>query len=140
MQVNNGYNWENSRQNTKHNVTRLWQPQQMQAKINRAQQNIHSTVQSSTKKYVGDKAQYGTDSVKHNHQAPREYNKKSVQELLMSQENFFYQPVQDETVPKPINDVEISLTEHTDVDNMDEDNMFICKTCTEKKGIITQNG
>ena len=36
-----------------------------------------------------------------------------------------------------VTDLERSLADHTAVDNMDEDNMFICKDCTDKKGTCT---
>ena len=49
-------------------------------------------------------------------------------------EPFYYQPVLDEDKSGPANDVEDSLADHTDVDNMDENNKFICKECTRKKG------
>ena len=51
----------------------------------------------------------------------------------MSKENFFYQS--DKTVLDP-NGVEAALADHTDIDNMDENNKFICKACTEKKGSL----
>ena len=62
-----------------------------------------------------------------------EYDKKSIQALLKSRENFFYQPICDRAVPNP-NGVEAALAEHVDVDNMDENNKFICNECTKKKG------
>ena len=34
--------------------------------------------------------------------------------------------------PNGATDLETSLADHTDVDNMDEDNKFICKKCSEK--------
>ena len=33
-------------------------------------------------------------------------------------------------------DLETSLADHTGIDNMDEDNKFICKNCSEKGGDI----
>ena len=47
---------------------------------------------------------------------------------------FYYQPVPDKAILDPTNDVEHSLADHTDVDNMDENNKSICKECTKNKG------
>ena len=64
------------------------------------------------------------------------YDKKSVKQLLVSNK-MFYQPIPDNTTSDidALDDVQASLAEHTDVDNMDEDNKFICKSCTEQKGL-----
>lgn len=47
-----------------------------------------------------------------------------------------YQPVSQKWSTSDIDtfdDVQISPGDHTEVDNMDEHNKFICKTCTEKE-------
>ena len=33
--------------------------------------------------------------------------------------------------------LEASLMDHTDIDNMDEDNKFICKACSTEEGLLT---
>ena len=66
---------------------------------------------------------------------PVAYDKVSVHELLKSK-NMYYQPVSDKHTSDidSLDDVQISLDDHTEIDNMDEHNKFICKACTEKKG------
>ena len=68
-------------------------------------------------------------------EVPITYDDKSVRALLKSKE-MFYQPAPDECTSDidAVDDVQISLAEHTDIDNMDEDNKFICKKCTGDKG------
>ena len=71
---------------------------------------------------------------------PITYDEKSVCDLLKS-EGMFYQPGYDKHTSDidDVNDVQISLAEHTDIDNMDEDNKFICKKCTKNKGAYCVN-
>ena len=66
---------------------------------------------------------------------PLVYDKESVLTLLKSKD-MFYQPVSDKFTSniEALDDVQISLVEHTEIDNMDENNKFICKNCIESKG------
>ena len=68
-------------------------------------------------------------------EVPVTYDKVSVHELLTSK-NMYYQPVSDKHTSDidALDDVQISLGDHTEIDNMDEHNKFICTACTEKKG------
>ena len=66
---------------------------------------------------------------------PITYDEKSFRDLLKSK-GMFYQPRSDEYTLDidDVDDVQISLAKHTDIDNVDEDNKFICKKCTEDRG------
>ena len=63
------------------------------------------------------------------------YDDKSVRDLLKSKK-MFYQPTSDERTSDidAVDDVQSSLADHTDIDNMDEENKFICKKCSADKG------
>lgn len=58
-------------------------------------------------------------------------DKQNVKEML-KRKRLPYQ-VELKKSPTSITDLEASLVDHTDIDNMDEDNKFICKACTEKE-------
>ena len=49
---------------------------------------------------------------------------------LLHSRKFHYHPVQ----PKKTTDLEDSWLEHIRVDNLDEDNKYICANCTKKMG------
>jgi len=49
---------------------------------------------------------------------------------LLRNRRFHYHPVQ----PKKTTDLEDSWLEHIRIDNLDEDNKFICDNCTKKMG------
>ena len=68
-------------------------------------------------------------------EVPIMYDDKSVRDLLMSKK-MFYQPASDERTSDidAVDDVQSSLADHTDIDNMDEENKFICKKCSADKG------
>ena len=67
---------------------------------------------------------------------PKVYDTKSVQQLLVLNK-MFYQPFPDNITSNidALDDVQTSLVDHTEIDNMDEDNKFICKNCTEREGV-----
>jgi len=64
------------------------------------------------------------------------FDSKRVRSLLKRQQLLFL-PVHKGHGNVDVTDLERSLVDHTAVDNMDEDNMFICKDCTDKKGTCT---
>lgn len=62
-------------------------------------------------------------------------NKDNVKDILKTNGNLPCQAsIQKRHASKQtsITDLEASLADHTDIDNMDEDNKFICKVCSEK--------
>lgn len=59
-------------------------------------------------------------------------SKEDVQEILKKKGL----PCQAEKDFVGATDLEASLADHTDIDNMDEDNKFICKKCSEKGCVI----
>ena len=63
------------------------------------------------------------------------YDAKSAQDLLVKKK-MPYLPTRDNHESDIASGLERSLTDHTAIDNMDEDNKFICQQCTNRKGII----
>ena len=60
------------------------------------------------------------------------FNVKSVQSLLEKKHMPYLPPC----VTKIATNLERSLADHTEVDNMDEDNKFICNECMKNKGTV----
>lgn len=99
--------------------------------------------QYNTKQFTssnGNSAHGNRRGVGEKPKVPRIYDKMSVQKLLVSKK-MFYQPVPDKIASDidALDDVQTSLADHTEVDNMDENNKFICKNCMEKEGLCTYN-
>ncbi|XP_065906360.1 ubiquitin carboxyl-terminal hydrolase 45-like [Dysidea avara] len=61
------------------------------------------------------------------------YDAKSAQDLLVKKK-MPYLPTRDNHESDIASGLERSLTDHTAIDNMDEDNKFICQQCTNRKG------
>ena len=61
------------------------------------------------------------------------YDTKTVQARL-EKKNMPYLPTNEGNGNADATDLEYAIADHTAVDNMDENNMFICKACTDRKG------
>ena len=59
------------------------------------------------------------------------FDAKSLQ-ILLEEHHMPYLPPCDTVSSRHITSLETSLVDHTEVDNMDEDNKFICTECTSK--------
>jgi len=61
----------------------------------------------------------------------KKFDAKSVQAAL-EKHHMPYLPPHDTSSSKHSTNLEISLADHTEVDNMDEENKFICNECSTK--------
>ena len=86
-------------------------------------QQSHSINQSS---YTHTSSAQGDSSV---------LDKDCIQSLLIA-ENLFHQSIIDKKRPQELTGLEKSLAAHTSVDNMDENNKFVCTECN-KSNVIT---
>ena len=86
-------------------------------------QNINTQqIHSINQQYVAHTEQCGSGA----------FDKDCVQSLLIA-EKMFHQPTVDVKCTQELTGLEKSLAAHTSVDNMDENNKFVCTECNKSK-------